>query len=162
MSPLRYYKVWINSSATLSCACLSTYNHFHNILRLWRFTKFSFHHKWNDARLLLTNMLYTSCRRVPNELRFRILGNLEISGMYLNPIGWKPSAQPPCQNSHSINTSEKPLKNINWTSPAVRHFTRQVGLAPNIPWPLQPTQDPFKLNSFDNFGNSKALYNTLT
>ena len=38
----------------------STYNHFHNILRLFGFTLwfFSFHRKWNDARLLLS----TSCR----------------------------------------------------------------------------------------------------
>ena len=27
----------------------------------WCFTKFSFHHKWNDARLLLMSMVYTSC-----------------------------------------------------------------------------------------------------
>ena len=27
----------------------------------WCFTKFSFHHKWNDARLLLINIVYTIC-----------------------------------------------------------------------------------------------------
>ena len=27
---------------------------------IWSLTKFSFDHKWNDARLLLINMLYTS------------------------------------------------------------------------------------------------------
>ena len=26
----------------------------------WCFTKFSFHHKWNEARLLVINMVYTS------------------------------------------------------------------------------------------------------
>ena len=26
----------------------------------WRFTKFSFHGKWNNERLLLINMVYTS------------------------------------------------------------------------------------------------------
>ena len=28
---------------------------------LWCFTTFSFHHNWNDARLLLIRMIYTSC-----------------------------------------------------------------------------------------------------
>ena len=28
----------------------------------WCFTKFYFHRKWNDGRLLLINMVYTSCR----------------------------------------------------------------------------------------------------
>ena len=35
------------------------YDHFHNILRLFDvFAKFSFYYKWNDARLLLINMVY--------------------------------------------------------------------------------------------------------
>ena len=37
------------------------YNQFHNILRLFDvFTKFSFPGKWNDVRLLLINIVYTS------------------------------------------------------------------------------------------------------
>ena len=35
----------------------------------WRFTNFSSHHKWNDARLLLINMTYELLRKLP------ILGN---------------------------------------------------------------------------------------
>ena len=38
----------------------SGYNNFHNILRLFDVLP-NFHHKWNDARLLLINMVYTSC-----------------------------------------------------------------------------------------------------
>ena len=41
--------------------CLLTSNHFHNVLRLWCFTKFSFHHNWNNVRLLLMSMVYTGC-----------------------------------------------------------------------------------------------------
>ena len=38
------------------------YNHFHKYFEtLWCFTKFSFDHKRNDARLLLINMVYKSC-----------------------------------------------------------------------------------------------------
>ena len=40
----------------------SSYNQFHNILRLFDvLPKFSFRHKWNDGRLLLINMVYRSC-----------------------------------------------------------------------------------------------------
>ena len=49
------------------------------------FTKFSFHHKWNDARLLLINELP---HELLNDLRPRILGNKEMLGKYLNFIGW--------------------------------------------------------------------------
>ena len=41
-----------------SILVMSTYNHFHNILRLFDVLRFSFHHKWNDARLWLINMVY--------------------------------------------------------------------------------------------------------
>ena len=33
------------------------------------FYQISFHHKWNDARLLLIDMVYTSCRLKTWELR---------------------------------------------------------------------------------------------
>ena len=35
------------------------YNHFQNFETIWRLTKFSFHYNWNDAQLLLINMVYT-------------------------------------------------------------------------------------------------------
>ena len=31
------------------------------VLIFWCFTKFSFHHKWNEAPLLVINMVYTGC-----------------------------------------------------------------------------------------------------
>ena len=34
----------------------------HNILRLWCFSKFLFHQKWSDVRLLFIIMVYSSCR----------------------------------------------------------------------------------------------------
>ena len=40
---------------------LSNVNHFQIFLEtFWCFTKFFFHHKWNDVRLSLINMIYTS------------------------------------------------------------------------------------------------------
>ena len=57
-----------------------TYNQFHNMFHktFQCFTKFSSHHKWNDGRLLLINMVYTSClaRRKTKDLRK--LGNRMI------------------------------------------------------------------------------------
>ena len=37
----------------------ASYNHFHNILRIFDVLP-NFHHKWNDARILLINMVHTS------------------------------------------------------------------------------------------------------
>ena len=40
------------------------------------FTKFSFHHKWNEAWLLVINCIYELPHELSNDLiRFRILGN---------------------------------------------------------------------------------------
>ena len=39
--------------------CLQSFSKYFEAL--WCFTKFSFHHKSNDARLLLINMVYMSC-----------------------------------------------------------------------------------------------------
>ena len=49
------------------------YNHFHNILRLLE-TKFFFHHKWNDAWLLVINMVY--------KMVFRILSDIYDAGFF--------------------------------------------------------------------------------
>ena len=40
---------------------LRPYNLGRSVLRLFLFTKFSFHHKWNESWLLVINMIYTSC-----------------------------------------------------------------------------------------------------
>ena len=75
-------------------------NHFHDILRLFGcFNKFSFHHKWNDARLLLINMIYELSHDLPNNLshNLRKLGNIRkaskphrmIAQYPLPPLKWK-------------------------------------------------------------------------
>ena len=51
--------VWIFISMRQSKGTSSL---FHNILRLLMFYQISFHHKRNDARLLLINMVCTTCR----------------------------------------------------------------------------------------------------
>ena len=63
----RLFKLWCLTSWSLLSGIYYvtlkySYNHFHNILRLfWCFNKFSFYHKWNNTRLLLINMVHTSC-----------------------------------------------------------------------------------------------------
>ena len=53
---------YMNARGNLLDFCRSC-NHFHNILRLFVvLSNFSFHHKWNDARLFLINIVYTNCR----------------------------------------------------------------------------------------------------
>ena len=57
--------------------------------------------------------IYESPHKLPNDLRLRILENLEISGKCLNFIEYYPSAQSPCQNENFVNTSWKLLKSRN-------------------------------------------------
>ena len=74
------------------------------------------------------------------------------------------------QNENFVNTRKKLLKNRNWTFPLVRYFTWIIKFISNIfPWliletifPFELTPDPFKLDSSDNFGNSKAFNTVLT
>ena len=63
-----------------------------------------------------THGIYDLPHELPNDLRFRIVENYEISGKCLNP-----SAQSPCQTESFVNTSRKLLKNRNETYPAVRY-----------------------------------------
>ena len=37
------------------------YNHGNNIVGFFCFTKFSFHHKWNEEQLLVINKVYMNC-----------------------------------------------------------------------------------------------------
>ena len=48
--------LWNRKKSDLS----GTYNHFHNILRIFDVLQ-NFHHKWNNVRFLFINMVYTSC-----------------------------------------------------------------------------------------------------
>ena len=50
------------------CRILEKLQSFSYFETLWCFTKFSFHHKWNDARLLLINMVYIQSMRTPVTL----------------------------------------------------------------------------------------------
>ena len=82
------------------------------------FTTFSFHHKWIDVWLLLTNMVYLnwlmSCQMPMGGLsahtrkkKLTILRKQEISRNCLNYIEWQPSAQSPRQNKYFANTRRK-------------------------------------------------------
>ena len=59
--------------------------------------------------------IYELPHELPNDLRFRILGNQEISEKCLNLIESCPSAQSPLQKETFVNTSRKLLKNKNYT-----------------------------------------------
>ena len=58
------------------------------------FTKFPFHHKWNNGWLL--HSIYELPHELPSNVRLE---------------EWYPSAQSPCQNKNFVNTSRKLLKN---------------------------------------------------
>ena len=137
------------------------------------FTKFSFHHKWNEGRLLLINMVYTSwgglCPHKKKKKRLRILVNYEISGKCPNPIEWWPSAKPPLppphQNESPANTSRKFLKNRNLTPRAARHFTQKLELVSNIPraivsntlWVIAPG-NPFSILTRPRLPQTELLW----
>ena len=85
------------SSLNLTPKFFWTYNHFPTILRLFDvLPSFPFHHKWNDARLLLITMVYTSCL-----------------GKCLNFIEWEPSAQSPCASPRYPFTNCRPRMAMN-------------------------------------------------
>ena len=56
---------------------------FHNILTFC-FTKFSFHHKWNNARLLLTNMVKQVASRVAKWLKVSANGANMLTNTWNN------------------------------------------------------------------------------
>ena len=57
-----------------------SYDHGRNILRLRYFSKFYFLHEWNEAWLLVINLLYMSCRTTSD------LASLEISSLYQKSV----------------------------------------------------------------------------
>ena len=63
------------------------YNYFHNILRLFDVLQFSFHHKWNDARLLLINMVYTRIWKY-QESKKKKTWKTEINTLSANFTRW--------------------------------------------------------------------------
>ena len=70
--PFLFLKLTINGQFIITND--SSYNHFHNILKLCY--KFSFHYKWSDAQLLLVNTVYTIASRVAERLKAEELRKL--------------------------------------------------------------------------------------
>ena len=57
--------------------------------------------------------IYELPHELPNDLRLKVLENLEISRNCPNFIEWYPSAHSPRQNESFVNTRRKLLKNRN-------------------------------------------------
>ena len=71
---LRHWMCALNSLFS-RFLCYITCSQFHNVLRLSDiFTKFSFHHKWNNLAIN-KHGIYELPYELPNNLRLRILGN---------------------------------------------------------------------------------------
>ena len=81
-----------------------------------------------------------------------------------NFIELQSSVQPYYQNEDFVNTTKKLLTNRNWTFPLVRYFSWKLEFASNILSMVASTNrfllltrpGPFKLNLFNNFGDSKV------
>ena len=56
---------------------------------------------------------------LPNDLRFMILRNYEVSGKSWNCMKSKPCVKFSSQNGNVLNTREKLLKTKYWTFPVV-------------------------------------------
>ena len=82
---------------------LRPYNLGHSVLRLFLFTKFSFHHKWNESWLLVINMIYTIASRVAKQLPSKHLLVFKTSSTRLQ-----------CNNFSSSKTSWRRLANTSW------------------------------------------------
>ena len=89
---------------------------------IWWLLKFSFHHKWNEAWLLLINWYI----RVVEGLRLTQLGNIrKISKFHIKLLA---STQCSFQNEYFVSTSR------NWIFPVVHHFTWKLVFVSNILW----------------------------
>ena len=67
--------------------------------------------------------IYELSHELLKDLRSRTLRSYEGSGIPQDFTELYPSAQPSFRNENFVNTSKKPLKNRNWTSPVMRYFT---------------------------------------
>ena len=89
---------------------------------IWWLLKFSFHHKWNEAWLLLINWYI----RVVEGLRLTQLGNIrKISKFHIKLLA---STQYLFQNEYFVSTSR------NWIFPVVHHFKWKLVFVSNILW----------------------------
>ena len=112
---------------------------------------FFFHHKWNEAWLLVINWLP---HELQNDLRPKMLGNWEVSQKSPNFIELLPSIQSPPQNESFASPSKNLLKNRNWTPPAVRHPTRKLD-CPNHPANDCSRPAPTNANTHDPVGTRR-------
>ena len=78
--------------------------------------------------------IYELSHELPNDLRLRILRNLEILGNCLNFTEWWPSPQSSSQYENFVNTSRKLLGNKNETFPVVHYFTWKLELVSDFFW----------------------------
>ena len=109
--------------------------HVHNILRLldgW--ANFPFTTSKNKAWLLVKNCTYELPRKLPNNLKLRILGNYEISEKSQSFIEFLPTAQSSFQNENFVSSSKNLLKNRNWTLPVMHYFTWKLVFVSSILW----------------------------
>ena len=88
---------------------------------IWWLLKFSFHHKWNEAWLLINWYI-----RVVEGLRLTQLGNIRKTSKF--HIKLLASTQCSFQNEYFVSTSR------NWIFPVVRHFTWKLVFVSNILW----------------------------
>ena len=94
----------------------------------WWMSKFSFHHKWNEAWLLLVNWYIRVASQVAENL-----GNLEISGKSQIFIVIA-SSLVLLLKLKFCRTGKNLLKYRNWTSPAVCYLQWKIEFVSNILW----------------------------
>ena len=101
----------------------------------WWLSKFSFHHKWNEAWLLVIKLYIRVASGAAKRIKTydpRKLGNIrKISKLHRN-IAQGPVLPP--RNQNFASTSKNLLKNRNRTFPAVLYFTWKPETAYNTLW----------------------------
>ena len=101
----------------------------------WCFTKFSFHHKWNDAQTwYLWTWYIRIASRVAERLKTEDLRKLWNIGKVSKLHRMIALCPVPLLNQKFVNTSKKLLKNRNQSFPVVHYFTWKLELVSNILW----------------------------
>ena len=80
----------------------------------------------------IANLVYKLPHELPNDLRLRILGNVEILGKSQICVETEPSAQSPFQKLNFGSSSQKTCKSIYQTFLALSSFTGFFYFVPNI------------------------------
>ena len=108
-------------------------NHFHNILRhddLLR--NFPLPQVKRCPIITYKHGICKLSNDLPNDLRFRTLGNEKISQKFPNSMEWYFCDQSPCQSKSFVHTKKKLLKNRNSTFAVARHLAWKLELVFNI------------------------------